>query len=164
MVSFFIFFIGCAKEEGKEQKGVVEATQVVEGFQLTETEFGRKAWILTAHKALEYEEKIEVFGVQIEFFDPDGKRNSVLTSDQGKVLHSSRDMVATGNVIVQAEDGTKLETDQLQWVQERNKIVTDSNVRITKGTSIITGKGMESNPDLSHIEIREDFKATKKDE
>ena len=155
----FIFLFGCTKEKTEEKKGVVEATQVAEEFQLTETDYGRKTWTLTAVKALEFAEMIEVQEVQIEFFDREGKRTSTLTSDRGQLFHDTRDMKALGNVVVLAEDGTRLETDQLQWVQERNKIVTESSVRITKGTTIITGKGMESDPDLSHIEIQEEFQA-----
>ena len=159
--SLVIGLLGCGKVEREEKKGVVEATQVVEGFQLTETDFGIKTWVLKAQKALEFEDRIEVYGVEIVFCDSEGKQNSTLTSETGIVLQETRDMVATGNVVVQALDGTRLETDQLQWSDDRKKILTDSHVRIIKGESLITGKGMESNPDLSHMEIREDFEARK---
>jgi len=68
-------------------------------------------------------------------------------------------MVAQGHVLVVSKDGAKLETNLLRWDNARQKIMSDDSVRITRGKTVMTGIGLESDPSLEHVVIKEKFKA-----
>ena len=161
---FVLFSIFLSCDKGKE--GVPSSVsgdipdEEVMGFSVTETTSGRKEWILRAKWAGVYNDKgITVARtVAIEFFDETGKKYSDLTSREGILEHGSSDMRAKGDVVVVTDEGTKLETDELVWLNGPGKIVSDGFVKITRKKDIITGIGFESHPDLKEFEIKKDIK------
>jgi len=135
--------------------------QIIEGFSLVETENGKKQWTLTSQKASNYEKQktVNMEGVKIDFFRANEELYSTLTSDRGMVNTTTNDLVAQGRVLVVSKDGARLETNQLRWDNARQKIVSDDSVRITRGKTVMTGIGLESDPSLEHVVIKEKFKA-----
>ena len=65
----------------------------------------------------------------------------------------SRDLEAWGGVEVEAEDGTILFTERLLYSASKQKILTESPVRIVRKDSILIGEGLEASPDLSTVKI-----------
>lgn len=156
---------GCGQKAKEPQapavpQGIVP-DQIIEGFSLVETENGKKQWILTSERASNFEQQktVNMEGVRIDFFHQNEELNSTLTSDRGVVNTVSNDMVAQGHVVVASKDGSRLETNQLRWDNARQKIVSDDSVRVTRGQTVMTGIGLESDPSLDHVVIREKFKA-----
>jgi LPS export ABC transporter protein LptC len=92
-------------------------------------------------------------GLRVEFYDEDGNPKSVLTSNKGKVLDTSQDMIATGNVIVVAKNGSTLYTEELKWKNREEQIISDMPVKITTPTDTIYGDTFISDPDLVNYEI-----------
>lgn len=92
-------------------------------------------------------------GIRIEFYDQDGQQASTLTADRGMLDEQSQDMIASGHVVVVSHRGGKLETDSLRWVENTNRIRTESPVRISTEKDTITGIGFEADPNLDHWEI-----------
>jgi LPS export ABC transporter protein LptC len=135
--------------------------QIIEGFSLMETENGKKQWVLTSPKASNYEKQktVQIEGVKIDFYRVNEELYSTLTADWGTVNTTSNDMVAQGHVLVISKDGAKLETNLLRWDNARQKIMSDDSVRITRGKTVMTGIGLESDPSLEHVVIKEKFKA-----
>jgi LPS export ABC transporter protein LptC len=135
--------------------------QIIEGFSLIETENGKKQWVLTSPKASNFEKQkaVQIEGVKIDFFRENEELYSTLTADRGMVNTTSNDMVAEGHVLVVSKDGAKLETNLLRWDNARQKIMSDDSVRITRGRTVMTGIGLESDPSLEHVVIKEKFKA-----
>lgn len=160
-----LLFSGCgqkAKEPSalKAPQGIVP-DQIIEGFSLVETENGKKQWALTSKRASNYEQQktVNIEGVKIDFFHQDEELYSTLTSDRGVMNTVSNDMIAQGHVLVLSKDGSRLETNQLRWDNLRQKIVSDDSVRITRGKTVMTGIGLDSDPSLEHVVIKEKFKA-----
>jgi len=159
-----LFFVGCGQKappsSGEVPQGLVP-DQIIEGFSLMETENGKKQWVLTSPKASNYEKQkaVQIEGVKIDFYRVNEELYSTLTADRGTVNTTSNDMVAQGHVLVVSKDGAKLETNLLRWDNARQKIMSDDSVRITRGKTVMTGIGLESDPSLEHVVIKEKFKA-----
>ncbi|MEL6821162.1 MAG: LPS export ABC transporter periplasmic protein LptC [Calditrichota bacterium] len=90
----------------------------------------------------------------IDFYDSDGEHSSVLTADYGVVDNNTKNLVATGNVIVVSDSGVVLRSTELKWDNKREKIVSDVPVTITTETDTLVGDNFVSSPDLSNYEIR----------
>ena len=163
LVILFSVLCGCREMEESSVEERHRPTQVAEGFTLTETISGEKVWCLKADKALSYEDEdlIKIYGVTIEFYK-EGGHYSTLTSEEGIYHTSTADMEAFGEVVVESEEG-RLETDRLNWVAKEEKIRTDDYVKITKGETVITGRGLESDPRLESVKIEKEFQAYSKD-
>ena len=84
---------------------------------------------------------------------------STLTADEGVLARRTNDMEVLGNVVVYAADGTVLTTEKLTWNERTGKIQSDRPVRATRGKDVMTGVGVEADPDLRNIRILSDFKA-----
>lgn len=155
-----VILSGCPEKEDRGFEDARRPTQIAEGFTLTETVAGERAWTLKAEKALSYEDEdlIRIYGVTLDFYKEGGVRYSTLTSEEGIVHTGTNDMEAFGNVVVVSEQG-RLETSTLNWVAKEGKIVTDDEVKIAKGETVITGRGLESDPSLERVKITEQFRA-----
>lgn len=159
-----LFFGGCGQKAPPPSDNVPQGLvpdQIIEGFSLMETENGKKQWVLTSPKASNYEKQktVQIEGVKIDFYRVNEELYSTLTADRGTVNTTSNDMVAQGHVLVVSKDGVKLETNLLRWDNARQKIMSDDSVRITRGKTVMTGIGLESDPSLEHVVIKEKFKA-----
>jgi LPS export ABC transporter protein LptC len=71
-----------------------------------------------------------------------------------------RDMVARGNVVLQTTEGTRMSTEELQFLNQKQRIVSDRFVRVERAGDVLTGVGFESDPDLHHFEFKTRVKAT----
>jgi LPS export ABC transporter protein LptC len=161
-----LVFISSCTDNSKtpvEGDSVPSYKEGAEQLVLVDMKKDKKNWILRAEKAESFDDSIIIFDVKIDFFDAEGVYNSTLTSDSGVVYSGSGDMRAKGQVKVVAKDSTELKTSYLDWDNREQKIITEDFVEITKKNSIITGKGMESDPNLEHIEIKENFNAVSRD-
>ena len=92
-------------------------------------------------------------GVVMEFYDDQGKRTTVLTSDSGRADETRRDMIATGHVVARSDSGQTLESEQLRWENRTRKIVSDVNVKLTTQTDTIYGEGFVSDEHLKNWQI-----------
>ncbi len=140
--------------------------EVIRSFVTSESDSGVTRWELTAPIANKFAMRGQLIMEQptIKFFDRDGSLQTTLVSDFGQYEETSRNMLAYGNVLVTSHDGDVLETDSLLYVNELDKIVSDSPVKLTRGNSVITGIGLECDHELSSVDIKRNVKATIIDE
>ena len=136
--------------------------QEVSDFVVTETDAGRPEWTLYARQAAIYNPRnmIVAHGVRIDFFDDQGKRTSTLTAREGEINQRQRDMVARGSVVLQTTEGTRMSTEELQFLNQRQRIVSDRFVRVERAGDVLTGYGFESDPNLEHFEFKRRVQAT----
>ncbi len=129
------------------------------GISLHNIRVGDTRWVLQADTASVFREKKRVVAevVRIDFFEGD-EHVSKLTADQGILLQATDDLEARGNVRVVTDDGAILTTRVLFWDHQRAKIHTDEFVRITRDDDVLTGVGMEADPGLDRIEIKEEVR------
>lgn len=157
----------CGKEKPEKPKISDKKSfpdQAIENFTLTHTNQGEKEWELEADRAEIYkkEGKTIVQKLKIRFYDQ-GEITSILTAREGELRSPSGDMEVRGDVVVTSErEGITLKTESLKWDTQRKKIVTDDFVRQEKGDTIITGQGLESDPELEKIVIKKNVKVIHK--
>ncbi|HET9327031.1 MAG TPA: LPS export ABC transporter periplasmic protein LptC [Candidatus Eisenbacteria bacterium] len=136
--------------------------QEVSDFVVTETDAGQPQWTLYARSAAIYNARnaIVAHGVRVDFFDEEGKRSSTLTAREGELNQQRRDMVARGNVVLQTTEGTRMSTEELSFINQRQRIVSDLFVRVERAGDVLTGIGFESDPNLEHFEFKKQVQAT----
>jgi LPS export ABC transporter protein LptC len=120
------------------------------------TRDGKRQAVLTAGYVAKYSSKHYTLlkkSVRVDFYDSDGKVKSVLTSQEGKVLDDTQDMIATGNVALVSNNGTHLYADELLWDNKLSKIRSKVPVKITTKTDTLFGDTFLSDPDLVDYEI-----------
>lgn len=121
------------------------------------TKDGRRMAEVWAGYIATYNEKNETAlkdSIHIDFYDQEGNHNSVLTAKEGLVYNQTNNMVAIGNVIVVSDSGIVLETEELQWNNQRQKIISDVPVIFTTETEKLNGDSFISDPDLKNYEIK----------
>jgi LPS export ABC transporter protein LptC len=93
-------------------------------------------------------------GVKVRFFSAKGTQTGTLTAENIEIDDLTKNMFATGNVVVISDSSrTKLETQELEWHQERKKILSNVYVKITSPNEIIEGIGLESDEKLNNYRI-----------
>jgi len=151
-----------------DKKGVGEAPvqeqfpdETVTEFVTQETDSGRVKWKLAAPRALRYNAK-NVFVMDsptIEFYDEMGNLQTTLVAKNGEYSLATHDMLAYGDVVATTIKGEILETDSLRYLNERDKIVSDSFVKLTRGGDVVTGIGLECDHTLDSVDIKKDVRA-----
>lgn len=136
--------------------------QEVEDFALTESNAGATEWKLYAQHAAIYDVKntITALGVRVDFYDAQGKVSSQLTAREGEINQLTRDMTATGNVILQNSAGSRMSTQSMRFLNREQKIVSDVLVRVEHAGNVLTGVGFESDPELKQYRFRSKVNAT----
>jgi len=91
--------------------------------------------------------------IRVDFFDPDERHTSVLTSRRAIVNDKNHDLEAMENVVVRSDSGTILQTEQLLWTNATRIIHTKQFVSISSPTEDLQGSGMESDQSLKNYKI-----------
>ncbi len=168
----FLIILGlssCGKEEPQKTKITGEKSfpdQAIQDFTLTHTNQGEKEWELEAERAEVYDKegKTIVHKLKLKFYEQ-GKVASVLTARRGEISSPSGDIEVKGDVVVTSQkEKMTLNTNSLKWDARRNRIFTDDFVRQEKVDTIVTGQGLESDPELERLVIKKDVKVIHKSE
>lgn len=89
-------------------------------------------------------------GLKVQFFDDEGMKSTV-TADYGIIYSQTNLIDLQGNVVIETEDGKKLEAPQLYWDRNNDWIFTQQKFKYTnpeEGT-IMDGEGMDFNRSFS---------------
>uniref|UniRef100_A0A832I1U4 LPS export ABC transporter periplasmic protein LptC n=1 Tax=Eiseniibacteriota bacterium TaxID=2212470 RepID=A0A832I1U4_UNCEI len=136
--------------------------QEVRDFVLTETHEGAVQWVLYARWAAMFDARNQILArsIRVDFFGADGARTSELTAREGEINQLTKDMTATGNVVLRTTEGTRMTTEQLRFLNAKQRVVSDGLVRVDRGGDVLTGVGFESDPELRHFEFKRRVQAT----
>ncbi len=159
-----LFLFGCRKGY-QEEESVPKADEIVQSFSVVETKEGKPIWKIKAQEAKEFEKQniIKLSKVVLVFYDSTGSIISTLKADSGTVFTNNNNLSASKNVKVTSTQGD-LFTQHLYWDSKKEKIWTPDSVKYIKGNERYYGVGLESDPDLHHIVIKEKFKGEGKTE
>lgn len=94
-------------------------------------------------------------GLRVEFLGPVGDTSSVLTAKDGVYRERINQVVVRDSVVWKSAEGQKLETDELIWDEDSERIHTDRFVVITQPDYIIYGYGMDAKQDFSDAKVRQ---------
>ena len=157
---FLVVLISCTNDPKLVQEFVSDKQQPIEqikGAELLHTENGKvKVRIVASiierfqdiQPALIFSDHLEVY-----FYNDSSLLQSTLISDYASIDEEEKIMLAQNNVILISSDDKKLETDELIWDENKNKIYTDKKVKITTGKEVIYGEGFTSTPDFKEYSI-----------
>jgi LPS export ABC transporter protein LptC len=156
---------GCGGQSPGRTSAPVEGQlpdQVVSDFVATETDEGALQWKMYARQASTYKASnlVVAQAVRVDFFDEKGERSSALTANEGDMNDLTHDMTAKGNVVIQGTEGTRMTTDQIHFNNKKQRIETDSFVRVERAGDVLTGWGFESDPELKDFQFKRQVKAT----
>lgn len=93
-------------------------------------------------------------GVNLEFYDVDGKLSSTLRADHAYYFKTDDKWRARGKVeVVNIEKNEQLNTEELFWFPAQEHISTDKFVTIRMQKEVIYGEGLRAKQDMSSYEI-----------
>jgi len=95
-----------------------------------------------------------VKGLRVDFYDGKKEPIAYVVSKYAKYFENKKLWELSDSVVVMNESGSKLETEQLFWDQERDRIYSDRMVRVTGEDKIHIGTGFESDSRLTTIRIK----------
>jgi len=93
-------------------------------------------------------------GLKMYFYNDSMVSESKLTAKYGISYEKSNEMIVRDSVVVINLKGEKLETEELVWNEQTQKITSSKFVKIQTKDEIIYGDGMEANSDLTNYKIK----------
>lgn len=131
------------------------ADQVMYGASFNLTDRGVIRAELQADTAYFFDDntRIELDDVNTTFYTVSGMKDAVLTSDRGRYSTRLGNMTAYGNVIVNTEDGRRIETPELHYNEGANQFTSDSQFVMTEPGRRIAGVGFRSDPGLKNVQV-----------
>ncbi len=129
------------------------------------TREGRTEWVLDADSAASFTGGDELLfnSVTLTFYGEDGSTYS-LKADKGNFSESTGDVYASGNVLIESEDGSySLKTESLKYSSTDRNATTDDRVEILAEDMRIEGEGLVVDIDTEKLYILNDVKVILKD-
>lgn len=95
-----------------------------------------------------------VKGLRVDFYDGKAEPVAYVISKYAKYFEEKKLWELSDSVVVMNETGSMLETEQLFWDQERDRIYSDRMVKVTGDDQIHIGTGFESDSRLTKRRIK----------
>ena len=93
-------------------------------------------------------------GFTLLFLKPSGEVETKMTADYGIYYQQEGLYKARGNVVIQNLDSKEqLDSEELVWKPEEERIYTDKFVRVRTKEEILMGNGLVANQDFSEYKI-----------
>jgi len=86
-----------------------------------------------------------------------------LLCKRAEVDEIKNNLYAYGNVVVISDSGITLYTEQLQWIKDEEKIISDTLVKLVSELDTLTGIGFESDAGLENWVILKPAGVTKRE-
>ena len=120
---------------------------------------GVKQWEAEASQAKVYQgtQNAQAEDVQITYFQQ-GLAVSHARARHADINLKNYDIAADGDVVVRAQNGVVLATQQLNWDNARQEVSTRERVKVWRGNSVLTGQGLIADRRLEKVEVQKDVK------
>lgn len=92
-------------------------------------------------------------GLSVDFFSPNGRISSKLNAKFGLRYENKNQVIVRDSVVWESGRNEILETEELIWDEDKEKLYTNKYVTIIRPDEIIFGYGFESNQDFSYSKI-----------
>lgn len=143
-----------------ERTGEPESPSLIfDGFRARGSYKGVTQWEALASRAQVYNssQTAKADEVEITYFQG-AKVVSKARADHADIDLKNYDIIAVGNVLVHGQNGVILATDKLDWDNGSQQVSTKSWVKVWRGHSVLTGRGLVADRRLEHVEVQEDVK------
>lgn len=130
-------------------------------FTFTRTVDNRKEFTLVAASATYFEQgqRAGLEKARITFFAKN-EQNVSLEADKGELLTDSKNIEASGNVVIRSSRGYRAYCEKLSYDAQKQLIYTDARVLVVNDNLTLVGKGLRLMIDNQKLEIPETVKAT----
>ncbi len=91
--------------------------------------------------------------VEAELFDATGQPSAHLTADTLFYYERDRRFRASGRVVVTTEDGRRLETEHLTWLEADARVTAPGFVHIVTPTEDVQGYSLRASEDLTSYQL-----------
>jgi len=92
-------------------------------------------------------------GLHVDFFDDSLHVTSNLTANYGVRYEKELKTIVRNDVLVINEEGEQLSTEELVWDEQKHTIYSEKFVKITTGTDILYGEGLEADERMTRYKI-----------
>jgi LPS export ABC transporter protein LptC len=122
-----------------------------------------KEWELDAESAQYFnnEKKIALQSIVATFFSNEGKVYK-LTAKSGELYTDSKDVKVSGDVVVETDEGYRIQTDSFQYIAKERKIFTDDDATLSSEKLVMSGKGMVVDLKEERLYILKEVRALEK--
>lgn len=167
----FIFLLGFSsllsagqkQAARKQQPQVQEPEQKMLDFSLVGyTQKGRKTWEVTGKSADIFSDIVRLTSVNANVYGEEENIN--LVGDKGAYDKASGKMHLQDNVIITTQSGGRLIADSLDWDRASQMVTTADVVNIEKQNLKARAKGLEGQPNLKKVFLKEDVQVELQEE
>ncbi len=129
------------------------ADQVLFGVTHTVTSDGVLRIKLEADTVFNYEatQTADLYGVQVEFYSPEGALSSTITARQGTYEWQTQNMEAWGDVVAETPEGRRLTTSILQYDADMDELSGPEPFVFDGPGEHLEGDGFTSDPDFQRV-------------
>lgn len=116
---------------------------------------GRTTWILHAASIMmkDVEKKLEAKGVECTFYTDGETPAATVWCDGATMNTSTQDLQFLGPVRAVSPKGETFHVKQLRYDGTRKKFYGKGDVKLTRGTSVLTGERLEADPNLKIVQV-----------
>jgi LPS export ABC transporter protein LptC len=156
LIVFLAWMLGKSNPQPNAPESVLRGENspdsIIEKLHLISTLQGQKRWEMFADIARLYQNQKQAYADNIycQYYKGD-RIVSTLTAEKAVINTETNATEAEGHVELVVENGSKLETDKLNWDPDQYEIRTESNVRVFKGLDEITAMGLVADTQLNNI-------------
>lgn len=132
-----------------------EPRQVLEDFSMSRSHRSQPAWTLKAKLAILKEEvqQVSLGRPRMEFYSK-GQVSSKVESLKGIAHLTTHDILLSKSVVLTSiDEKTTLKTEKLIYSEKRKKFFTQEAVTVSRPGTVVRGRGIEADPQLSEIRI-----------
>lgn len=166
-----VVLIGCSGKESASEHvpGLSDSASMpdteVRGAKIYLYERGTVTAEIISERIVKFEanDSTVAYKLDIDLLDSLGRVSTEIVGDSGIIRETAGLLYIYGNVVVIAEDESKLETDYLWWNSKTSRIKTDAFVKITREEDVISGWGLEADDRLDTIRILDQVSGTIRD-
>ena len=133
----------------------MDADQVMFGVEHFVTGNGVVRGVLRSDTAFMYEDSalVRIRPVNLTLFDEQGDTAGTVIALSGVLNTRTQVMVATGDVVVQEVAGDRIETEELHFDPNRDRVWSEVATTIHRGGSVLRGTGFTSNTQLTDTRL-----------
>ena len=126
------------------------------------TQRGKKSWQVKGDSADIFSDIVRLNSVTANVYGEE--ENIKLVGDKGAYDKTAGKMHLEKNVVITTDSGGKLTTDSLDWDRVSQKVTTNDIVNIEKQNIKATAKGLEGEPNLKKIFLKDDVRVEIKEQ
>ncbi|NJB86496.1 LPS export ABC transporter protein LptC [Lewinella marina] len=156
-----LLLTGCVNdpaEVARLEETLNDQVELAEGVRILYSDSARVRLVLEAPRMLNHltpADPRQEFpdGVTAYFLDENQDTSSTLVAQYGVYRRRNNLITVSDSVVWQSATQQRLETEELNWDEQRELIYTNKFVVLTQPDYIITGYGLESDPNFTNARV-----------